>query len=255
MMQKVIFIHSPREQELARAAGKLAANLLNHLETMVKPGVTTKEINDEAERWTQEAGAVSAPLGYVSGGPTPYEHSICTSVNDIICHGQPNDIPLKDGDLVNIDVTPKLNGWHGDTSRTFLVGECSDLAKSLVETTRKCLELGIRQAKPGKTLGDIGSAIQSHAERSGFSVVRLFVGHGTGRIFHCAPQVAHYGASRTGLKLRPGMIFTIEPMINEGKPGVEMPDDWTAKTIDGKLSAQFEHTILVGESGPEILTK
>lgn len=250
-----IYIHSPKEQELARKAGKLAAELLNHLEAMVKPGVTTKEINDEAERWTREMDAVSAPLGYVSGNVTPFQFSICTSVNQVICHGKPNDEPLKDGDIINIDVTPRLNGYHGDTSRTFLVGECSDIAKSLVQTTKECLDLGIQQARPGKTLGDIGSVIQTHAKRAGFSVVRMFVGHGTGRIFHCAPQVPHYGVSKAGLELRPGMIFTIEPMVNEGSPGVKMIDDWIAETIDGKLSAQFEHTILITEDGAEILTQ
>lgn len=250
----VVYLHSPKEQYLARKAGKLAAELLNYIEPLVKPGVSTKELNDEAERWTASKGALSAPLGYVSGDASPFPFSICTSINEVICHGKPNDEPLKDGDIINVDVTPKLNGWHGDTSRTFLVGECSDLAKRLVQTTKECLDLGIQQARPGKTLGDIGSVIQTHAKRAGFSVVRMFVGHGTGRIFHCAPQVPHYGVSKAGLELRPGMIFTIEPMVNEGSPGVKMIDEWIAETIDGKLSAQFEHTILITEGEAEVLT-
>ena len=251
----VIYLHSPVEQSLARKAGKLAAELLNHLGAMIKPGVSTRQLNDEAEKWTAEKGAISAPLGYMSGSGKPFPFSICTSTNNVICHGKPNDDPLKDGDIVNVDVTPRLSGWHGDTSKTFIVGECSELSRELVKVTEECLYLGIEQAKPGKTLGDIGSAIQTHAERAGFSVVRTFVGHGTGRIFHCSPQVPHYGISKVGLKLRPGMIFTIEPMINEGTPGVSMLDEWIAVTSDGKLSAQFEHTILINEDGAEILTK
>jgi methionyl aminopeptidase len=234
-----------------RRAGRLASELLDHLEPMVKPGVSTLELNDEAERWTQAHGAISAPLGYHG-----FPKSICTSINEVVCHGIPNAKQiLKDGDIINIDVTPILDGYHGDTSRTFFVGTPSPLAKKLVEVTRDCMMRGIAEVKPGARIGDIGAAIQEHAESNGFSVVRDFVGHGVSRIFHTAPQVPHYGKRGKGKRLRPGMVFTIEPMINEGTWEVEvMADKWTALTKDRKLSAQFEHTIAVTQDGVEILT-
>lgn len=246
-----IVLLSNREIEKMRQAGQVAAQLLAHLEKMVKPGVTTLEIDEEAERWTQAHGATSAPLGYHG-----FPKSVCTSVNEVVCHGIPNSNEvLKEGDIINIDVTPIVDGYHGDTSRTFFVGEPSPTAKRLVEVTEECMMRGIAAVKPGARIGDIGAAIQEYAESSGFSVVRDFVGHGVGRIFHTAPQIPHYGTRGKGKKLRPGMVFTIEPMINEGTWEVEVMDDgWTALTKDRKLSAQFEHTIAVTPDGVEILT-
>ena len=234
-----------------RRAGRLAAKLLDHLAPMVKPGVSTLELNDEAERWTRSHGAKSAPLGYHG-----FPKSICTSVNHVICHGIPNAKQvLKDGDIINIDVTPIVDGYHGDTSRTFFVGTPSPTAKKLVEVTEECLARGIAAVKPGGRIGDIGAAIQEYAEANGFSVVRDFVGHGVHKIFHAAPQIPHYGTRGKGKRLRKGMVFTIEPMINEGTyEAVVLEDKWTALTKDRKLSAQFEHTVAVTEDGVEILT-
>jgi methionyl aminopeptidase len=251
MASETIVLLSSREIEKMRRAGRLASELLDYLEPMVKPGVSTLELNDEAERWTQAHGATSAPLGYHG-----FPKSICTSINEVVCHGIPNAKQiLKDGDIINIDVTPILDGYHGDTSRTFFVGTPSPTAKKLVEVTRDCMMRGIAEVKPGARIGDIGAAIQDYAESNGFSVVRDFVGHGVSRIFHTAPQVPHYGKRGKGKRLRPGMVFTIEPMINEGTWEVEvMADKWTALTKDRKLSAQFEHTIAVTPDGVEILT-
>lgn len=246
---------SKREREKMRAAGRLAAELLALLGEKVKPGVSTQELNDFAEQWTREHGAVSAPLGY-PGGSNPFPRSICTSINEVICHGipAPNQV-LKEGDIINIDVTPKLEGYHGDTSRTFFVGEVSDETRRLVEVTEECLRRGIAEVKPGARIGDIGAAIQEYAESQGYSVVRDFVGHGIGKVFHTAPQVPHHGRRGKGTRLEPGMCFTIEPMINQGTWEVKILDDgWTAVTADGKLSAQFEHTICVTEDGVEVLT-
>ncbi|MFB2977111.1 type I methionyl aminopeptidase [Microseira sp. BLCC-F43] len=251
MTTETIELLSSREIEKMRQAGRLAAQLLEHLEPMVKPGVTTLELNDEAERWTKAHGAKSAPLGYHG-----FPKSICTSVNQVVCHGIPNAKQiLKDGDIINIDVTPLVDGYHGDTSKTFFVGTPSPTAKKLVEVTQECLIRGIAEVKPGARIGDIGAAIQEYAEAQGFSVVRNFTGHGVHRIFHTAPEIPHYGKRGTGKRLRPGMVFTIEPMINEGTWEVEVLDDgWTALTLDRKLSAQFEHTVAVTNSGVEILT-
>ncbi|MBE9207571.1 type I methionyl aminopeptidase [Nostoc sp. LEGE 06077] len=251
MKTELIVILSSREIDKMRRAGRLAAKLLEHLEPFVKPGVSTLELNDEAERWTQAHGAKSAPLGYKG-----FPKSICTSVNEVICHGIPNAKQiLKEGDIINIDVTPIVDGYHGDTSKTFIVGEPSEKAKKLVEVTQECLYRGIAEVKPGAKMGDIGAAIQEYAESEGFSVVRDFVGHGISNIFHTAPDVPHYGTRGKGKRLRPGMVFTIEPMINEGTWEVEMlGDGWTAVTRDRKLSAQFEHTLAVTEDGVEILT-
>jgi methionyl aminopeptidase len=256
MDNEPIVLLSSREIEKMRRAGQLAAQLLAHLEPMIQPGVSTLALDNEAERWTQAHGAKSAPLGYPSGSDNPFPKSICTSVNEVVCHGIPNAKQiLRDGDIINIDVTPLLNGYHGDTSRTFFVGEPSPIARKLVEVTEECLYRAIAVVKPGARIGDIGAVIQEYAESSGFSVVRDFVGHGVSRIFHTAPQVPHYGIRGKGRKLRAGMVFTIEPMINEGSWEVEvMPDKWTALTKDRKLSAQFEHTVAVTEEGVEILT-
>lgn len=251
MGSDTITLLSKREIEKMRRAGILAAQLLDHLAPMVKPGVSTLELNDEAERWTQAHGAKSAPLGYHG-----FPKSICTSVNEVICHGIPNEKQiLQDGDIINIDVTPILDGYYGDTSRTFFVGTPSPTAKKLVEVTEECLRRGIAAVKPNGKIGDIGAAIQEYAEAQGFSVVRDFVGHGISNIFHTAPQIPHYGTRGKGKRLRPGMVFTIEPMINEGTwEAMILEDKWTAITKDGKLSAQFEHTLAVTEDGVEILT-
>jgi methionyl aminopeptidase len=248
-----IVLLSAREIEKMRQAGRLAAQLLEHLGKMVKPGISTYELNQEAEKWTQAKGAKSAPLGY---GSPPFPASICTSVNEVICHGIPNKKQiLRDGDIINIDVTPILDGYHGDTSKTFFVGNPSDETRKLVEVTEECLYRGINAVRPGGRIGDIGAAIQEYAESHGYSVVRNFVGHGIGRTFHTQPQVPHYGKKGTGKKIRPGMVFTIEPMINIGTWEADVLDDgWTALTKDRKLSAQFEHTIAITHGGVEILT-
>ncbi|MFZ9885984.1 MAG: type I methionyl aminopeptidase [Myxococcota bacterium] len=248
---ETIELMSKAEVEKMRAAGRLAAELLGHLEVMVKPGVTTQALNDEAERWTKARGAKSAPLGYHG-----FPRSICTSVNEVVCHGIPTiDVVLKEGDIINVDVTPILDGYYGDTSKTFYVGEPAPATRALVETTRECLRLGIEQVRPGARIGDIGAAIQQYAEARGYSVVRDFVGHGIGTTFHTAPQVPHYGKRGKGRRLEPGMVFTIEPMINVGTWEVEVLDDgWTAVTLDRKLSAQFEHTLAVTSDGVDVLT-
>jgi len=251
MKSETIVLLSHREIEKMRKAGSLAAELLQHLEPMVKPGVSTLQLNDEAERWTQAHGAKSAPLGYHG-----FPKSICTSVNEVVCHGIPNAKQiLKDGDIINIDVTLIVDGYHGDTSKTFFVGTPSPSAKKLVEVTQECLDKGIAEVKPGAYIGDIGAAIQEYAEAQGFSVVRDFVGHGISNVFHTAPEIPHYGTPGKGKRLRQGMVFTIEPMINQGTWEVEVQrDKWTAVTRDRKLSAQFEHTIVVTDDGVEILT-
>lgn len=234
-----------------RKAGRLAAEILDALVPHVVPGVTTGELDDIVRRMTLDGGGVPATLGYRG-----YTHSCCISLNNVICHGIPGDYKLKDGDILNIDVTPLVDGWHGDTSRMFIAGDAPIKAKRLVEITYECLMLGIEQAKPGNHLGDIGHVIQRHAEKHRYGVVRDFCGHGLGRVFHDSPEVVHVGRPGTGPELKPGMFFTIEPMINIGKPGVKMLDDgWTAVTRDRTLSAQFEHSIGITETGYEIFTK
>ena len=251
----VITLLSSRELEKMRKACQMAAQLLDYLTPYVKPGISTLELNDLAEAWTKERGAISAPLGY-EGAAMPFPKSICTSVNEVICHGIPRaEEILRDGDIVNIDVTPIVDGYHGDTSRTFLVGNVDPKVRRLVEVTEECMWRGIREVKPGARIGDIGAAIQAYAEAEGFSVVRDFVGHGVHRIFHTAPQVPHYGVRGKGKKLRPGMVFTIEPMINIGSHEAEILEDgWTALTVDRQRSAQFEHTVAVTPTGVEVLT-
>lgn len=251
-----IVLLSARELDKMRAVGKLAAQLLDHLEPFVKPGVSTQELNDEADRWMKSHGAISATLGYAPPNHPPYPGSICTSVNEVVCHGIPSRKHiLKDGDILNIDVTPILDGYHGDTSRMFLVGQPSAIARKLVEVTKEAMLRGIAEVKPGARVGDIGAAIQEYAEANGFSVVRDMVGHGVGRVFHTEPQIPHFGERGTGVKLRPGMVFTIEPMLNEGTHELKfLSDRWTVITKDKKLSAQFEHTIAVTKDGFEILT-
>jgi methionyl aminopeptidase len=247
----VIKLHGPEAFEGMRRAGRLAAEILDALVPHVVPGVTTDEIDAIVYRMTTEAGAVPATLGYRG-----FTRSCCTSINHVVCHGIPGDRVLKDGDIVNIDVTPILDGWHGDTSRMFLVGDVPLKARRLVEVTYECLMLGLEQAKPGNRMGDIAHAIQNHAERNRYSVVRDFCGHGLGRLFHDSPEVVHAGRPGTGPELKPGMFFTVEPMINTGRADVKLLDDgWTAVTRDRSLSAQFEHSIGITETGCEIFTK
>ena len=234
-----------------RKAGRLAAEILDALVPHVVPGVTTGELDDIVRRMTLDGGGVPATLGYRG-----YTHSCCTSINNVICHGIPGDYRLKDGDIVNIDVTPLVDGWHGDTSRMFIAGEAPIKARRLVEVTYECLMLGIEQAKPGNHLGDIGAVIQRHAEKHRYGVVRDFCGHGLGRVFHDSPEVVHVGRPGTGPELKPGMFFTIEPMINGGRPHAKiLRDGWTAVTRDKSLSAQFEHSIGITEDGVEIFTE
>jgi methionyl aminopeptidase len=234
-----------------RAAGRCAAEILDALVPHVVPGVTTQELDDIVFAEMKARGAIPATLGYRG-----YTKSCCTSINHVICHGIPGEKALKDGDIVNVDVTPILDGWHGDTSRMFLVGDVGIKARKLVQVTYEAMMLGIAQAKPGNRLGDLAHAIQSYAEGHRYSVVRDFCGHGLGRVFHDAPEVVHAGRPGTGPELLPGMFFTIEPMINIGKPGVKVLDDgWTAVTRDRSLSAQFEHSIGITEDGCEIFTK
>ena len=233
-----------------RAAGRLAAEILDTLADHVRPGVTTGELDDIVRQMTLDGGAVPATLGYRG-----YTHSCCISINHVVCHGIPGDKALKDGDIVNIDVTPLLDGWHGDTSRMYVAGEAPLKARRLIDVTYECLMIGIEQARPGARLGDIGAAIQRHAEAYRYGVVREFCGHGVGRLFHDAPEVVHAARAGTGPELKPGMFFTIEPMINLGKAPVKLLEDgWTAVTRDRSLSAQFEHSIGITEDGCEIFT-
>jgi methionyl aminopeptidase len=239
-----------------RAPGRLAGEILDALTDRIQPGTTTEAIDRIVDEMTRARGATSAPLGYRGHGAPPFPGHCCTSVNDVVCHGIPSPSHvLRDGDIVNVDVTPILEGWHGDSSRTFVVGEPSRKARRLVADTRHALWLGIRAVKPGARTGDIGHAIQRFAEAQGYSVVREFTGHGIGRVFHTAPSILHYGKPNTGDLLHPGMTFTIEPMINLGHWKTQILEDgWTAVTVDGSLSAQFEHTVLVTEAGVEVLT-
>jgi methionyl aminopeptidase len=239
-----------------RIAGKLASEVLDYITPFVVNGVTTERLDQLCHDYMVNVQkTIPAPLNYAPDGHTPYPKSICTSVNHQICHGVPGDKVLKNGDIVNIDITVIKDGYHGDTSRMFHVGETSIQAKRLSEITYQAMWLGIRQVKPDATLGDIGYAIQTFAEKNGFSVVREFCGHGIGKVFHSEPQVLHYGRPGTGVKLREGMIFTIEPMINAGKRDIkQLPDGWTIVTKDRSLSAQWEHTVLVTSDGFEVLT-
>jgi len=239
-----------------RVAGKLASEVLDFITPHVQPGITTGQLDKLCHDYIVDVQkAIPAPLNYAPPGHVPYPKSICTSVNHQICHGVPGEKILKNGDVVNLDITVIKDGYHGDTSRMFYVGEPSIQAKRLCEITYECMWLGIAKVKPGATLGDIGFAIQTYAEKNGFSVVREFCGHGIGKKFHEDPQVLHYGRPGTGLKLQAGLIFTIEPMINAGKRDIkQLGDGWTIVTKDHSLSAQWEHTVLVTETGYEVLT-
>ncbi len=245
-----IKLHGPEGFEGMRKAGRLAAEILDEMAPLVRPGVSTEELDTIIRQMMLDGGAVPATLGYRG-----YTHSSCISINHVVCHGIPSDKTLKEGDIVNIDVTPLLDGWHGDSSRMYIAGEASLKARRLVEVTYECLMIGIEQARPGNRLGDIGAAIQQYAESHRYGVVRDFCGHGVGRLFHDAPEVVHAGRPGTGPELRPGMFMTIEPMINLGRPAVKLLNDgWTAVTRDKSLSAQFEHSIGITEDGCEIFT-
>ncbi len=243
---------NPAEIEKMRIAGRLAADVLRMIEPYVRPGITTGELDRLCHDYIVNVQkAVPAPLDYRG-----FPRSICTSVNHQVCHGIPGEKQLKKGDIVNIDITVIKDGWHGDTSKMFFVGEPSIQAKRLVQVTHECMLRGIAQVRPGAHLGDIGHAIQSHAEAHGYSVVHEYCGHGIGLEFHEDPQVLHYGEPGTGMELEPGMIFTVEPMINAGRREVKLlPDNWTVVTRDHSLSAQWEHTVLVTGNGYEILTQ
>ena len=246
-----VYIKSPEQIEGIRTCSQLAAKILHTLGTMVRPGVRTEEIDEACHEMTLENGAIPAPLGYRG-----FPRSVCVSVNEVVCHGVPGELMLKEGDLVNIDVTPILNGYYGDTNYTFFCGEVSDEDSALVDTTRQAIYRGIEQVRPGNQLSNIGFKIQKLVEKRGYSVVREYTGHGVGLEFHEQPTVLHYGKPNKGIKLMPGMVFTIEPMVNIGtwQTDLDPVDGWTVYTKDRKRSAQFEHTILVTETGAEILT-
>ena len=249
----MIVLKSDEEIDAMRPAGKLAWELLNMVEEMIRPGISTQDINDAVHKMTLKNGGRSAPLNYHG-----FPKSVCTSVNHVVCHGIPSKAQkLKEGDIINVDVTPIVNGYHGDSSRTFFVGDkVSDVARHLTECSKKCLELGISVVRDGCRIGDIGHVIEEYAHSQGFSVVRDFVGHGIGKEFHEDPQIPHYGKKGRGERLTKGVVFTIEPMINQKDWRCKvLKDDWTAVTMDGGLSAQFEHTLAIRSNGEvEILT-
>ncbi len=249
-----IVVHSPKEIARMRKACRLAADLLVAVGDIIVPGVSTDEIDRFVHQWTLDHDAVPAPLNYRG-----FPRSVCTSVNEVVCHGIPEDRLLRNGDIVNVDVTPifpRRNGFHGDSSITYYVGEPTPLARHVVEVAREALEIGIEEVRPGAFVGDIGAAIQRFVEAKGCSVVREYTGHGIGRVFHAEPSIPHYRGPSRGPRLRKGMTFTIEPMVNLGGHDIEHLDDgWTVITRDGSLSAQFEHTVVVTASGCEVLTK
>ncbi|WP_424934055.1 type I methionyl aminopeptidase [Amaricoccus macauensis] len=245
-----IRIYSPEDFAGMREAGKLAADILDRIAAHVVPGVRTIDIDNAILDMIKEAGATSATIGYKG-----YQHASCISINHVVCHGIPSDKKIKSGDILNIDVTVIVDGWFGDTSRMYVAGQPNRKAERLIDITHDCLMKGIEQVRPGNTFGDIGAAIQRYAEAHRCSVVRDFCGHGLGRVFHAAPNVLHYGRWGSGPVLEPGMFFTIEPMINLGRPETKiLADDWTAVTKDRSLSAQFEHSVGVTETGVEIFT-
>ncbi|KAB2865819.1 MAG: type I methionyl aminopeptidase [Bauldia sp.] len=243
-------LHGPADFAAMQRAGQLVAECLDEVGSLIRPGLATNAIDRFVYDFAMDHSAVPATLGYKG-----YTKSTCTSINHVVCHGIPNEKPLKDGDIVNIDVTLILDGWHGDSSRMYKVGSVKRAAERLIEVTHEAMMRGIEAIRPGATTGDIGFAIQDHAERERCSVVRDFCGHGVGRLFHDVPNILHYGSPGEGIVLRPGMIFTVEPMINLGRPQVKiLSDGWTAVTRDRSLSAQFEHSVGVTETGCEIFT-
>ena len=249
-MTNDIKLHNQNDFEKMRKAGKLASNCLDYITDFVEPGVSTLKINELCHKFQTERGATPAPLNYKG-----FPKSVCTSVNHVVCHGIPGEKILNKGDIINIDVTPILDGWHGDTSRMFYVGDVKLKARRLVETTYEAMIRGIEKVKPGNTTGDIGNAIQTFAESKNYSVVRDFCGHGLGKDFHSQPSILHFGKPGDGIELKEGMFFTIEPMINAGNYDIKiLADGWTAVTCDKSLSAQFEHTVGVTKNGYEIFT-
>jgi methionyl aminopeptidase len=245
-----IRLYAPEDFAGMRAAGRLVAEALDMITPFVVPGVTTQEIDDRIRQFTLDRGGLPACLGYKG-----YMKTVCTSINHVVCHGIPGDRVLKDGDVVNIDHTVIVDGWHGDSSRMYAVGDVGARARKLIDVTYEALALGLQQVRPGNTFGDIGFVIQRHVEANRMSVVRDFCGHGIGRLFHDSPNVLHYGRKGEGAVLKPGMFFTVEPMVNLGKPHVKvLSDGWTAVTRDKSLSAQCEHTVGVTEDGVEIFT-
>ncbi|WP_304639360.1 type I methionyl aminopeptidase [Pseudomonas sp.] len=257
-LQMSVTIKTPEDIAGMRVAGRLAAEVLEMIGEHVRPGVTTEELDRICHDYIVNVQkAIPAPLNY-GGAPDrmPFPKSICTSINHVVCHGIPNEKPLKNGDALNIDITVIKDGYHGDTSKMFLVGDAPEWVERLVRVTQECLYKGISVVRPGARLGDIGQIIQDHAHANRFSVVREYCGHGIGKVFHEEPQILHYGRAGTGMELKEGMTFTIEPMINQGRPETRLlGDGWTAITKDRKLSAQWEHTILVTADGYEILTR
>lgn len=251
-----IKIKNERQIALIKRSSILAAKTLKHLEQYMQEGISTKELNNIALAFLEKHNAKSATLGYKGHGAPPFSGAICTSINDVICHGVPNETILKNGDIVNVDVTPILNGYFGDTCRMYAIGTINEEAQKLMDVTKKCLNIGVEQCFPGNRFGNIGYNIAEFAEADGYTVVTEFVGHGVGLRFHEEPEVPHKAKKNSGKRMRTGMIFTIEPMINAGKPGVKIDpkDGWTARTIDGSLSAQYEHTILITKDGCEKLT-
>jgi methionyl aminopeptidase len=246
----MIVIKTPEDIETMKESCRLAASVLSFIEPHLKAGISTIEIDKRIHDYIVEQGARPSTLGYKG-----YQHSCCTSINEVVCHGIPDKRVLKDGDIINVDVTTYFKGFHGDTSKTFFVGKVSRAARELVEAAEAAMWAGIQAVKPGARLGDLGEACQSYAESRGYSVVREYCGHGIGRNFHEDPHVTHYGKKGTGPELKPGMVFTVEPMINQGtKDVLLLDDDWTVVTRDKKLSAQFEHTIAIFEDRVEVLT-
>lgn len=248
-----IIIKSKKQIEGIRASSQLAARTLDYITEYVQEGVSTEYLNDLIHKYIIENGAIPSPLGYHG-----FPKSCCISLNDVICHGIPSkDTILKDGDILNIDVTTTLDGYYGDTSRMFTIGEVSSEAEQLIKVAKECLDLAIQQVVPKKRFGNIGFVIGKHAKAHGYSIVHQFCGHGVGVEFHEEPQVHHSSPKKSGMRIKPGMTFTIEPMLNIGvsEAVVDQEDGWTARTVDNQLSAQFEHTLLVTESGVEVLTK
>ncbi len=251
MNENNVILHNCKDFSSMRKAGQLAADVLDYLTPFVKPKISTGTLNDLAHEYIIKHGAIPAPLNYKG-----FPKSTCISVNHVVCHGIPGEKILSEGDILNIDVTVILDGWYGDTSRMFFAGEPSIKAQRLCDITYQCLMEGIKVCRPGNTLGDIGHTIQSIAEEQRFSVVRDFTGHGLGKVFHCPPTILHFGNPGEGMELKPGMLFTIEPMINAGGYATKiLSDGWTAVTRDRSLSAQFEHTIGITENDPEIFTE
>jgi methionyl aminopeptidase len=250
-MASSIIIKTQADIEGIRKSSELAAKVLKFIEPHIQVGITTNEINQLCHDFIQQNGARPSPLGYKG-----FPKSICTSVNQVVCHGIPDEYCLREGDIIKVDVTTHLNGYHGDTCKTFGVGKISRAARDLMKATQECLRIGIEQVKPGGHFGDIGAAIQKYAQGNGYSVVKEYGGHGIGKDFHEDPHVPHVGKYGTGAEFKEGMVFTIEPMINIGKSEIVLLDDeWTVETNDGKLSAQYEHTVAVTATGAEILSK